>query len=131
MVATLLRWVLLLLARVLLLWWWLAAPSREWLAARLPWVLWLLLPVPLAVLAFEPWVLHTVAMWLGPSTQDYALNPLVFVSFRIYLFVTALALATGRPTRPRVLLRLAGPWALFLGALVLFFNLSPRPVFQG
>ncbi|MFL5355443.1 hypothetical protein [Archangium sp.] len=40
-------------------------------------------------------------------------------------------LAARLPSVPRVLLRLAGPWVLFLGALALFFSLSPQPVFQG
>ena len=67
----------------------------------------LLLGLPVGLL-----LLHVaLSRWLAAPSQEH--------------------LATGRPSVPRVLLRLAGPWALFLGALVLFFSLSPRPVFQG
>jgi hypothetical protein len=111
--------------------WWLAAPSREDLAAGLPWVLWGWLPIPLAMLVLKPWVLITIVNWSMPSSYEYAPNPLFAFTLCLYLFVTALALATGRPTVPRVLLRLAGPWVIFLGALVLRFSLSPRPVFLG
>lgn len=111
--------------------WWLAAPSREHLAAGLPWVLWGWLPVPLVTLVFEPWVLSTVTNWSMPSSHEYVPNPLFRVTLCLYLFVTALVLATGRPTLPRALLRLTGPWVLFLGALVLRFSTSPRPIFQG
>lgn len=110
---------------------WLAAPSREHLAAGLPWVLWLWLGIPLVALVFEPWVELSVSNWSMPSSYEYAPNPLVEVTLSLYLFVTALALATGRPSVPRVLLRLAGPWAVFLGALVLRYAFTPRPVFQG
>jgi hypothetical protein len=110
---------------------WLVAPPREHLAAGLPWVLWLWLGIPLVALVFEPWVLISVSNWSMPSSYEYAPNPLVEVTLCLYLFVTALALATGRPTVPRVLLRLAGPWAVFLGALVLRYAFSSRPVFLG
>lgn len=110
---------------------WLAAPEWEDLAAGLPWVLWGWLPIPLAMLVLEPWALITVTNWSMPSSYDYVPHPILRVTLGLYLFVTALALAAGRPSVPRVLLRLVGPWVIFLGALVLFFSLSPKPVFLG
>jgi hypothetical protein len=83
------------------------------------------------MLVLEPWVLSSVTNWSMPSSYDYVPHPLFRVTLCLYLFVTALELATGRPTVLRVLLRLAGPWVIFLGALILFFSLSPQPVFQG